>query len=136
MGIKKPITQRLKKLESSDLLSLKDSNGDFLVFTKQETTRVIREFIQAEFEEELKQISINLGSSEKSKIEKKVKETLKRIEDSADEKIKNIEASIDAFIQYKFDLLSEKVCDLLINRKFEEEVNKKVEERLKKRGKF
>ena len=70
MPIQKPIPQRLKKLEASDLLSIKDSNGDFLVFTKQETAKVIKNFIYTELGEELNDISSNIASVEKKKLEK------------------------------------------------------------------
>ncbi len=129
MPIQKPIPQRLKKLEASDLLSIKDSNGDFLVFTKQETAKVIKNFIYTELGEELNDISSNIASVEKKKLEKIV-----------NKKLLEVEASIDAFIAYKFDLLAEKVCEMLINRKFNEEVDKKAEELLRQkkeeRGKF
>lgn len=126
MAIKKPLPQRLKKLENSDLLSIKDSNGDFLVVTKQETTKVIKDFIEAQFSNELDEMSRNIATSEKRKLEKIVTDRLN-----------DIEKNIDAFIEYKFTLLSEKICDMLITRKFGEEVNKKADELLlKKRGKF
>jgi hypothetical protein len=126
MAIKKPLPQRLKKLENSDLLSIKDSNGDFLVVTKQETTKVIKDFIEAQFSNELDEMSRNIATSEKRKLEKIVTDRLN-----------DIEKNIDAFIEHKFTLLSEKICDMLITRKFGEEVNKKAEELLlKKRGQF
>ena len=117
------LPQRLKRLESSDVLSIKDSNGDFLVVTKQETANVIREFIRNEV------INISDGFSENQK-----KEINKRI----DENFRTIEKSVDSFIEHRFNLLAEKVCDMLITRKFTEEVAKKVDSLLnkKQRGKF
>lgn len=120
----KPIPQRLKKLESSDLLSIKDSNGDFLVVTKQETTHIIKEFIKNEV--------INSADDFSSKQRKAME---KRVEANLDK----IEKSLIAFIDYKFDMLAEKACDMLITRKFNEEVLKKAEELITKKklkGKF
>lgn len=121
--------KRLKRLESSDILPIKDANGDFLVVTKQETANVIRDFIYSELENHIddvnnkfKTISENIGNKEK-----------KQLTIAVNDKFTEIEKSIDAYIQYKFDELAEKVCDLLITRKFNEEVQKKVEERLLKK---
>lgn len=124
----KPLPQRLKRLESSDLLSIKDSNGDFLVVTKQETAKVIKDFIYLNFGEELNEISNNIGSVEKKKLEKIV-----------NQRLDVVEKSIDAFIEYKFTQLAEKVCEMLINRKFLEEVNNRAEKLLEekfKKGNF
>jgi len=116
----KPIPQRLKKLESSDLLPIKDKNGDFLIVTKQETTNIIREFVK----NEVLNFSDNFIDTQNKTFQKNV-----------DSRMAYIEKSIDAFIEYKFNLLAEKVCDMLINRKFNEEVNRKVEEHINNKKK-
>jgi len=117
----KPIPQRLKKLESSDLLPIKDKNGDFLIVTKQETTNIIREFVK----NEVLNFSDNFIDTQNKTFQKNV-----------DSRMAYIEKSIDAFIEYKFNLLAEKVCDMLINRKFNEEVNRKVEEHINNKKKY
>jgi hypothetical protein len=49
MPVKKPIPQRLKKLESSDYMQVRDANGDILVVTKQETNAVIKQMLEREY---------------------------------------------------------------------------------------
>lgn len=119
----KPIPQRLKRLESSDLIPMKDSNGDFLVVTKQETTKVIHDLVKAEI--------MNAGDDF-------IHNQRKELEAYISKRFTHIEKSIDAFIEHKFDTLAEKVCDMLITRKFTEEVNKKVNEKINKKinGRF
>lgn len=136
MGIKKPpVPRRLKKLESSDLLSIKDSKGDFLLVTKQETAMVIREFMKNEV--------INIGDdiieNEKKVLIKRIDEGVKKINFDVDAYLANVEKTIDDFISHKIDVITEKVCTLLINKKFSEEVDKAAEKKIlqmKLKGKF
>jgi hypothetical protein len=115
MPVKKPIPQRLKKLESSDYMQVRDANGDILVVTKQETNAVIKQMLEREY---------NLLS------EKTIKRLEKKLFDLVETRISQIEKDADAFIGLKIDEMAEKICDMLITRKFKEEVEKKAEELL------
>ena len=116
---KKP--RRLRTLADGDLINIKDKDDNFLVITKIETKNVIREFIKDEFDFLTNKVVINQS---------------KEIEKDVNRRIEGIEKSVSAYIDYKFDKLSEKICELLLNRKFNEEVERKVKERLNKRGGF
>ena len=50
--------------------------------------------------------------------------------DLVETRISQIEKDADAFIGLKIDEMAEKICDMLITRKFKEEVEKKAEELL------
>lgn len=113
--------RRLRSLIDGDLINLNDSVGQTLLLTKIETKSIVKEYIESEFDALLHQ---------------KVNNTLKEIGGNADKRIEEIEKSVSAYIDYKFDKLSEKICELLLHRKFNEEVERKVKERLNKRGKF
>jgi ABC-type sulfate transport system substrate-binding protein len=114
-------SRRLRTLSEGDLINLKDKDDNFLVITKIETKNVIREFIKDEFDFLTNKVVINQS---------------KEIEKDVNRRIEAIEKSVSAYIDYKFDKLSEKICELLLTRKFDEEVDRKVKERLNKRGGF
>jgi len=116
---KKP--RRLRTVAEGDLINIKDKDDNFLVITKIETKNVIREFIKDEFDFLTNKVVVNQS---------------KEIEKGVNRRIEGIEKSVSAYIDYKFDKLSEKICELLLNRKFNEEVERKVKERLNKRGGF
>ena len=103
--------RRLKSLTSEDVLSIKDANGNYLVVTKQEVDYTIRQMVRNE---------MDFFTDEAIKGRKKECEEMIRVKTEA------IERSIYAMITFKFDKLAEKVCDLLITRKFNEEVERKV----------
>ena len=132
---KKSLPQRLKRLEASDLLPMKDSNGDFLVVTKQETRAIIEEFIRNEI--------INVGDdyieNSRMKFKQLVDSKIPLFEKMVNDRISLFEKSVDAFISHKFDLLAEKICETLISRQFNEEVERVAERKLKEKrfkGKF
>jgi hypothetical protein len=108
---------RLKRLDATDLLTIPNETGDLLVVTKQEVANIIRKFIQNE---------IGNLPDEISKTHKD--ELIKHI----NQKISIIEKELSAFIDYKFDALAEKACEMLISRKFTEEVESRVQERAEK----
>ena len=119
---------RLKRLDATDLLKVPTENDDYLVVTKQEVANIIRKFIQNEIG--------NLPDE----ISKTHRDDLLK---SINQKISIIEKELSAFIDYKFDALAEKACDMLISRKFNEEVERRVLERTEylltekqKKGKF
>jgi len=124
MPRQKPIPQRLKRLEASDYIQIRDANGDILVVTKQETRSVIHEMLEHEY----KLLS--------HRVIKKIEDDLtKQIE----ENFKTFEKDAESFINYKIDQTAEKICDMLITRKFKEEVEKRAEELLTQKqikGKF
>lgn len=124
MPRQKPIPQRLKRLEASDYIQIRDANGDILVVTKQETRSVIHEMLEHEY----KLLS--------QRVIKKIEDDLtKQIE----ENFKTFEKDAESFINYKIDQTAEKICDMLITRKFKEEVEKRAEELLRQKqikGKF
>lgn len=124
MPRQKPTPQRLKRLEASDYIQIRDANGDILVVTKQETRSVIHEMLEHEY----KLLS--------QRVIKKIEDDLtKQIE----ENFKTFEKDAESFINYKIDQTAEKICDMLITRKFKEEVEKRAEELLRQKqikGKF
>ena len=108
---------RLKRLDATDLLTIPNENGDHLVVTKQEVANIIKKFIQNE---------IGNLPDEISKTHKD--ELIKHI----NQKISIIEKELSVFIDYKFDALAEKACEMLISRKFTEEVESRVQQRAEK----
>jgi DNA integrity scanning protein DisA with diadenylate cyclase activity len=48
MSVKSKFPRPLKRLEASDLLTIKDEMNDYYVVTKQETAKVIRDIITSE----------------------------------------------------------------------------------------
>jgi len=117
--------RKLKSFSQDDLLSIRDKDDNYLVATKIETKNIIKEFIKDEFDFLTDNIVVN-----------QTKQIEKEIQQNINARIITIEKSVSAYIDYKFDQLSEKICDLLITRKFTEEVDRKVKERLNKRGGF
>lgn len=119
---------RLKRLDATDLLKVPTENDDYLVVTKQEVANIIRKFIQ----NEIGNLPDEISKSHKEELVKDI-----------NKKISVIEKELSAFIDYKFDMLAEKACELLISRKFNEEIEKRVQERAEyllneklKKGKF
>ena len=61
------------------------------------------------------------------------------IKPEMNEKFSTMQKDVVAYIDFKIDILSQKICDMLITRKFNEEVDKRVNEKfekLKTKGKF
>lgn len=115
MPRQKPIPQRLKRLEATDYMQIKDANGDILVVTKQETKAVIKEMLEYEYE---------LLSR------RAIQNVQKRLTEMVESKTSQIEKEAEAFINHKIDEMAHKICDMLIMRKFKEEVEKRAEELL------
>jgi hypothetical protein len=135
MAEKSRFPSSLKRLEKKDLLSIKDSNDDVYVVTKQETANVIREFVKNEMDN----LSDELSESRKKKLIKEVNDKMGNVEDVLNKRLAEITKELAAFIDYKFDELAERACDMLITRKFLEEVDKRAEQKLlekQARGKF
>lgn len=123
MGYKN-IPERLKKLQSSDLLTVKNGEDNFISITKQETKLIIGEIIKDNF---------NFFADEKIVGYKSL------FEEKINNKLNEIEKNIDAYIEYRFDMLAEKLSEKLLTRHFENEVNKKVDfiiNNKKVKGKF
>lgn len=124
MPKQKPIPRRLKRLESTDYMQINDSNGDILVVTKQETKAVIREMLEDEY---------NLL------FKRSIKKLETNITQFVENNISSFEKDAEAFINHKIDQAAEKICDMLVMRKFKDEVEKRAEELLLKKqakGKF
>ena len=114
---KEKLPRKLKKLEPSDILTVKDNNDDLYVVTKQEVARVIREFITNE-----------IGNLPDEISERHKKDLASKI----NSKMEILEKELVTFIDYRFDTIAEKACEMLLSRKFTEEVNKRVDERIEK----
>jgi hypothetical protein len=112
MSLKNKEPRRLKRLDQTDLLTVEDKNGDYLVVTKQEVTKIIREFITSE-----------IGNLPDEISERHKKDLSLRVNN----KMLDLERDLLAFINYKFDSVAEKACEMLLNRKFNEEIDKRVE---------
>ena len=108
---------RLKRLDATDLLKVPTDNDDYLVVTKQEVANIVRTFIQ----NEIGNLPDEISRSHKDDLIK-----------SINQKIAVIEKELSAFVDYKFDKLAEKACEMLIARKFTEEVESKVQQRAEK----
>lgn len=124
MPRQKPIPQRLKRLEATDYMQVRDGNGDILVVTKQETKAVIKEMLEYEYELLSRRAIQNVQN---------------KLTELVDSKFSQIERDAEAFVNFKTDQMAEKICDMLVTRKFKEEVEKKAEELLLKKqakGKF
>ena len=105
---------RLKRLDATDLMVLPTEDENRLVVTKQEVVNILRQFIQ----NEIGNLPDEITKTHKDELIKNI-----------NQKMSVIEKELSAFIDYKFDMLAEKACEMLINRKFNEEVNKRVNER-------
>ena len=135
MAEKNKSPRRLKKLESSDLLTIKNELDDYYVVTKQETVKVIREFVK----NEIGNLPDELSEEQRNKISRDIKERMSGVEKSIKIRLSEMESELAAFIDYKFDELAEKACEMLLNRKFMEEVDKRAEQKLlqkQAKGKF
>jgi len=135
MSVKSKFPRPLKRLEASDLLTIKDEMNDYYVVTKQETAKVIRDIITSEIGNIPDEISEKHSKNILNELNKKMSD----VEKNVNRRLNDIEKEIAAFIDFKFDILAEKASELLINRKFMEEVNKKAEQKLlekQAKGKF
>ena len=90
---KKP--RSLKRLENSDLITLKDELDNLYVVTKQETSKVIRDYVANEIGNLPDEIS---GRHKKD------------LQSALDQKMRTLEKELVAFIDYKFDTIAEKSC--------------------------
>lgn len=123
---------KLKRLEESDILRI-DFNDQSLIITKQETGNIVRGFLQAEFNNEI--------TSLKEHFFKVTEEIINNdnLKQNVNNKMSEIEKSIDSYIEYKFDQLAQKISEHLLSRAFNEEVERKVNELIEKKklkGKF
>jgi len=120
----KPIPQRLRRLTESDYLKISFDDEGALVVTKEETEDVIKQMLVNNYHLTASEIVSNLEKCLKNEI---------------DAKFDCIEKELSAYIEFKINNLSEKLVEMLLNRKFNEEVDKKVQLRiqeLKIKGKF
>ena len=108
---------RLKRLDATDLLSIPTEDNNHFVATKQEVAKVIREFVIGE----IGNLPNEISDRHKKELSVKI-----------NEKMVVLEKELIAFIDYRFDSIAEKACEMLLNRKFTEEVNKRVDERIEK----
>jgi len=99
--LREKLPRKLKKLEPSDILTVKDNNDDLYVVTKQEVARVIREFITNE-----------IGNLPDEISERHKKDLASKIGN----KMAILEKDLIAFIDYKFDTIAEKACEMLLIR--------------------
>ena len=128
----KPAPARLKRLEESDYITIKGEKKEITVVTKQETRSVIKELIEKECGPALIKATTNILSTFDTMIESNIKPEM-------NEKFSTMQKDVVAYIDFKIDILSQKICDMLITRKFNEEVDKRVNEKfekLKTKGKF
>lgn len=128
----KPAPARLKRLEESDYITIKGEQKDITVVTKQETRSVIKELIEKECGPALIKATTNILSTFDTMIESNIKPEM-------NEKFSTMQKDVVAYIDFKIDILSQKICEMLITRKFNEEVDKRVNEKLEKlktKGKF
>ena len=128
----KPAPARLKRLEESDYITIKGEQKEITVVTKQETRSVIKELIEKECGPALIKATTNILSTFDTMIESNIKPEM-------NEKFSTMQKDVVAYIDFKIDILSQKICDMLITRKFNEEVDKRVNEKfekLKTKGKF
>jgi hypothetical protein len=135
MSRKSSFPESLKRLEASDLLTIKDKNDDYLLVTKQETAKIIRDFIS----EEIGNIPDDISEKHKKELLYEINKKMSFVEKTIKDRLNELEKELSAFIDFKFDTLAEKACDMLLTRKFMEEVDKKAEEKLIKKqakGKF
>lgn len=122
ISIKPNQARTLRGVVSGDMITLEDKNGDAFVVTKAETQDIVCGYIKREF----RKLESDL-----------LNEEYKKLEGTVLEHMKEIEKSIDAFIEYKFDKLAEKVCEMLLARNFKEEIDRKIQEKLNKpKGRF
>jgi hypothetical protein len=128
----KPIPARLKKLESSDLLPIKDLNGDYLVVTKQETNLVIKELLEVQSDALLNDKVKKIVKSFETIVDGPLKKGI-------DVRLDDLSRDVEAHINYRIDNLAKNITEMLITKNFNDEVNRKVEEKLKNiktKGKF
>jgi hypothetical protein len=131
MSVKSKFPRPLKRLDASDLLTIKDENEDYYVVTKQETAKVIRDFVI----NEIGNLPDEISEKHKIQILDELNKKMLGIEKLINNRLSDIEKEMAAFIDFKFDTLAEKASELLINRKFIEEVNKKTEQKLLEKNK-
>lgn len=126
------MARQLKKIEESDILRV-DFNDTSLIITKQETANIVRSFLQAELNNEIASLKEHFTNVTEDIINNNL------FKEKVDNRINEIEKNIDAYIEYKFDLLAEKICNHLLTRAFNEEVERRAKELLEKKklkGKF
>jgi 2-hydroxy-3-keto-5-methylthiopentenyl-1-phosphate phosphatase len=126
MSVKDKSPRPLKRVDNSDLLTIKDNKDDYYVVTKQETIRVIKEFIQSE----IGNIPEEFTERHKNELSQQIRDKMLSIEKNINKRLDSIENNFSEFINSKFDSMAEKASELLIKRRFLEELNKKVEEKL------
>lgn len=105
----------LKKLHETDLIQLPDHEGNLLVVTKQETAKVIREYVDAE-----------IGKLKHAYIA----DQFQKLEDFVGKEIEKLGGDTMKYLDYRLDQLAEKIAERLATRAFNSEVEKRVAERL------
>lgn len=115
-GYTDTIPHKLKKLENGDIVPIPveaDASG-FVLATKQEVTKIVGDFVQKEFEE-LKDFFIQKRITYNTIIE---------------EKMKALEKQLIAYLDHKFNVTVENMCNKLLDRKIQEEIEQRVNDRL------
>ena len=117
----KNIPEKFKGNNGVSYVRLVNEDDEVHILTEQETRSIIKEMIYKE---------IDFHSSE---VIEKFKE---KSEENLSAGFWHVDEELNKFINRKFDALSDKIVDMLITRKFNEEVEKRVNEKLKQKGKF
>jgi len=126
----KPIPQRLRSLNSAELVPLQDSNGDYLVITKQETNEIIKELIEVHSEIHLKKAITNVSKKFDDFVAREINPLISK-------EIQTLQKEVAAYLEFRIDNLANNICETLITKKFNEEVERRVSEKIKEiKGKF
>lgn len=99
-------------------LKLRTENHGIVVLTKDETKECLKELLEE---------TLDLKSSES------INDIKKQLEDNVSKAFWVIDEQLTVFVNNKIDVLTEKVVDMLLTRKFNEEVEKRVKEELQKK---
>lgn len=106
-----------KEYDGGESIKFENKNGDVLVYTPKEAKYVLQEYINEE---------LNLFADDVVKTNKIV------MEQRINFKLKQLEISLLQHIDEKLMKITEKMLELTIERKINEEVEKRLEEKLKK----
>ena len=100
-----------------ELMKIKTANDETILFTKEEAKLALVKYI----DEELELMTTAISHDGKAELEGRL-----------NFKLKQMEISLIKHIDEKLDTITEKIVELTINRKVEEEVEKRLELRLQK----
>jgi len=103
--------------DRKELMKIRTANDETILFTKSEAREALVKYIT----DELDMFANDLGTNVKTELGTRIMF-----------KLTTFEHEMVRHIDNKFDTITEKIVDLILNRKIEEEVNKRVEQKLKK----